>query len=156
MAEFTAYSGDPQCIGEARRFAREFLTRVRAVHGPSLSDRALTTTQLVVSELVTNACKYAPGPILLDLRADAATVTVAVWDTAPALPSVWAADPGRIGCHGLETVLAACRSFEARREPVGKRVTARIALADDSTGHAAMGFAHDPAGELAALGMPLL
>jgi anti-sigma regulatory factor (Ser/Thr protein kinase) len=43
------------------------------------------TTQLVVSELVTNACKYAPGPVLLDLHTDGDIVKVSVWDTDPTL-----------------------------------------------------------------------
>lgn len=42
-----------------------------------------------------------------------------------------AADAGRVGQHGLEIVLAAAQGFEARREPVGKRITARVALLDN-------------------------
>ncbi len=91
-------------------------------------------TQLVVSELVTNARKYAPGPVLLDLLITGNLLEVAVWDSGPVLPMARAADVGRVGQHGLEIVMAVCRSFEARREPVGKRITARIALLDDPGG----------------------
>jgi signal transduction histidine kinase len=59
-------------------------------------------TQLVVSELVTHARKYAPGPVLLDLRVTGAVVEVVVWDSNPVLPAAQAADPGRVGPHGLE------------------------------------------------------
>ncbi|MEE1764728.1 ATP-binding protein, partial [Streptomyces sp. SP17KL33] len=38
------------------------------------------------------------------------------------------ADTGRVGQHGLEIVMAVAQGFEARQEPVGKRITARIAL----------------------------
>lgn len=40
----------------------EFLTRVQAEYGLPVSARAMDLTQLVVSEPVTNARKYAPGP----------------------------------------------------------------------------------------------
>lgn len=60
-----------------------------------------------------------------------------MWDTEPTLPVAQAADPGRVGQHGLEIVIGVCRSFEMRREPVGKRIKAAIALADDPGGHPA-------------------
>jgi anti-sigma regulatory factor (Ser/Thr protein kinase) len=126
-----AFDGDGACIAEARRLAADFLTRVRTGHGPAVSDRAMDLTQLVVSELVTNARKYASGPILMDLRIAGEAVDVAVWDSDPVLPVARAADPGRVGQHGLEIVMAVVERFEVRREPVGKRIVARIALHDD-------------------------
>ncbi|MFF8883914.1 ATP-binding protein [Streptomyces flaveolus] len=119
-----ALDGDRACIGRARRLAADFLTRVRAEHGLPVSQRARELTQLVVSELVTNACKYAAGD----------TVEVAVWDGDPVLPVARAADTGRVGQHGLEIVMAVCRSFQVHREPVGKRIMATVVLADDSSG----------------------
>lgn len=59
---------------------------------------------------------------------------VSVWDSDPALPDIAATDPQRVGRHGLEITLAVSRAYEVRREPVGKRVTAVIALADDPGG----------------------
>jgi hypothetical protein len=38
-------------------------------------------TQLVVNELVADALKYAPGPVLMDLGMDGDVVHVAVWDS---------------------------------------------------------------------------
>jgi hypothetical protein len=35
-----------------------------------------------------------------------------------------------VGQHGLEIVTAVCRSFQASREPVGKRITAAVELVD--------------------------
>lgn len=49
-------------IAVARDRARSFLTDVQAVHGLPVSARAMGMVRLVVSELVTNARKYAPGP----------------------------------------------------------------------------------------------
>ncbi|MEU6769804.1 ATP-binding protein [Streptomyces sp. NPDC046759] len=129
-----ALEGQGPCIAEARRTAAGFLTRMRAEHGIAVSQRAVEVTQLVVSELVTNAQKYAVGPILLDLRIAGDLVEVQVWDSDPVLPVARAADVGRVGQHGLEIVMAVCQAFEATREPVGKRITARLALTDDPLG----------------------
>ncbi|MFJ8697231.1 ATP-binding protein [Streptomyces roseolilacinus] len=129
-----AYDGASSCIGAARHLATGFLAEVQAVHGLPVSERAMGMTQLVVSELVTNAVKYAPGPVVLDLQISDGAVRVSVWDSDPALPDVAAHDPQRVGRHGLEITLAVSQAYEVRREPVGKRVTAVIALADDPGG----------------------
>ncbi|CAL9625418.1 ATP-binding protein [Streptomyces sp. enrichment culture] len=117
-------------IAEARDMARDFLDSVRGAGGPTLSAEAVGMVQLVVSELVTNARKHAPGPCLLDLALRDTTVQVGVWDSSSTLPLVRGRDPSRIGQHGLELVKAVCRSLYARREGTGKRVTAFIDLAE--------------------------
>ncbi|HZF91435.1 ATP-binding protein [Streptomyces sp.] len=132
-----AYDGGSSCIGDARHLATGFLAEVQAVHGLPVSERAMGMTQLVVSELVTNAVKYAPGPVMLDLQIVDGAVRVSVWDSDPVLPDVAAADPRRVGRHGLEITLAVSQAYEVRREPVGKRVTAVIALTDDPGGNIA-------------------
>ncbi|MFC8231095.1 ATP-binding protein [Streptomyces sp. NPDC057287] len=121
-------------IASARGMARDFLESLQAVHGLPVSKRAMGMVQLVVSELVTNARKYAPGPCLLTLEANEGAVEVTVWDSSPALPLILAPDPYRVGQHGLEIVIALCRSFEFHREPVGKRIRAAVVLADDPGG----------------------
>ncbi|GAA4804125.1 ATP-binding protein [Streptomyces ziwulingensis] len=126
--------GDSSCIARARHHAVDFLTRVQSEHGLPVSARAMEVTQLVVSELVTNSQKYAPGPVLMESRIVGDLVEVTVWDSDPTLPVARAAAPGRVGQHGLEIVMALAQGFEVRREPVGKRVTARIALPDDPDG----------------------
>jgi anti-sigma regulatory factor (Ser/Thr protein kinase) len=126
-----ALGGDSLCIAEARQLVAGFLSRAQAEHGLPVPDRASGLAQLVVSELVTNALKYAPGPVLIDLRIADGALEVGVWDSDPALPVAGSADPGRVGRHGLEIVMAICETFEVRREPVGKHITARIALFDD-------------------------
>ncbi|MGJ5751573.1 anti-sigma regulatory factor (Ser/Thr protein kinase) [Streptomyces puniciscabiei] len=131
------YEGSPADIAQARALARDFLTGVQAEHGLPVSDRAMGTVQLVVSELITNACKYAPGPCLLDLELAGGTIAITVWDSRPLLPVARAADPGRVGQHGLEIVLAVCQDFEVHREAVGKRTVASVMLADDPGGDVA-------------------
>jgi anti-sigma regulatory factor (Ser/Thr protein kinase) len=131
-----AFEGSAE-IAEARQLARSFLTDVQAVHGLPVSERAMGMVQLVVSELVTNARKYAPGPCLLTLEVIDGAVEVTVWDSEPILPIAKAANPGRVGQHGLEIVMAVCRSIEMHREPVGKRIKATVVLADDPGGHVA-------------------
>ncbi|MEU0247289.1 ATP-binding protein [Streptomyces sp. NPDC006235] len=98
MQTTVALEGDGTVIAQARHLATQFLTRAQTEQGPPVSQRAVDLTQLVVSELVTNARKYAPGQ------------------------------------HGLEIVMAVAQGFEVQREPVGKRITARIALLDDPGG----------------------
>jgi anti-sigma regulatory factor (Ser/Thr protein kinase) len=126
-----ALDGDGTCIAEARRRAADFLAGAQWEQGLPVSRRGMDLTQLVVSELVTNARKYAPGHVSMDLRIDGDVVEVAVWDSDPVLPVARAADAGRVGQHGLEIVMAVSQSLEARREPLGKRVIARIAVVDD-------------------------
>ncbi|MEU6463120.1 ATP-binding protein [Streptomyces sp. NPDC046976] len=135
MAAVAEFDGDLGCIAAARHRAARFLSRARTEHGVAVSARALDLTRLVVSEMVTNACKYAPGPIRMELRITGARtedprIEISVLDTVPLPPVVRAAEPRRVGQHGLEIVLAVAESFEMRPEPPGKRITVRLALTD--------------------------
>jgi anti-sigma regulatory factor (Ser/Thr protein kinase) len=131
-----AFEGHEE-IAEARDLARSFLVDLQDRHGLTVSPRAVGAVQLVVSELVTNAHKYAPGPCLLTLEAGDGAVEVTVWDSEPQLPLVQATDPGRVGQHGLEIVTALCRSLEMHREPVGKRIMAAVLLTENAVGDVA-------------------
>jgi hypothetical protein len=70
----------------------------------------------------------------MELRIVGDLVEVVVWDSDPVLPVARAADAGRVGQHGLEIVMAVAQSYEVHREPVGKRITAVVALPDDPGG----------------------
>lgn len=118
-------------IAHARELARRFLTDLHHVHGLPVSAQAQDLVELVVSELLTNTRKYAPGPSLLTLQLRDQCVDVAVWDSNPNLPTILPPDPTRVGQHGLEIIMAAALTLQIHREPVGKRITASIALAPD-------------------------
>ncbi|WP_329129750.1 ATP-binding protein [Streptomyces sp. NBC_01476] len=124
----SAYDGQTGAIAEARAFTAAFLERARTLHGARVPEQADADAQLVVSELVTNAFKYAPGPCALDLEIRGPVLEITLWDTNTALPIARAAEPGRIGQHGLEIVFALADGFDVRREPVGKRITVTLAL----------------------------
>ncbi|MBK3575681.1 ATP-binding protein [Streptomyces sp. MBT65] len=121
-------AGGNGCIAEARHRAIGFLDLARTRHHLPLSQRAVDLTQLVVSELVTNALTHAPGPVRMELRLTSRRVDVVVWDSDPTLPTARKADPGRIGQHGLEIVQAVAEDLLIEQEPAGKRITARIGL----------------------------
>ncbi|MFJ4152788.1 ATP-binding protein [Streptomyces galbus] len=70
----------------------------------------------------------------MDLRIVDDLVEIAVWGSAPHLPVALVADAGRVGQHGLEIVMTVAQSFEVQMKPVGKQITARIALLDDPGG----------------------
>ncbi|WMI61958.1 ATP-binding protein (plasmid) [Streptomyces rochei] len=135
IAVSAAFGGTAE-NAEARGLARDFLALVGAVHGLMVTTGAAGMVELVVSELVTNARKYAPGPCLLDLELSEEAVLVSVWDSSTVLPSVLPADANRVGQHGLKLVMAVCESFCVRREPVGKRVTASVPCSGDPGGDA--------------------
>ncbi|MGW7268941.1 ATP-binding protein [Streptomyces sp. NPDC054864] len=131
MAVAVPLNDGDSSIAEARHLALDFLTRAQADQDVAVSARAMDLTQLVVSELVTNARKYAPGPMLMELRIVDSTVAVTVHDSARASPVARPEDPHRIGGHGLEIVKAVAQNFHVHLEPAGKRVTAHIALAGE-------------------------
>lgn len=123
------FDGESASIAAARAFTAEFLAQAAAEFAVPVPPRAVDDAQLVVSELVTNAVKYASGPCAVRLGIGARALEITVWDTEPAAPVPRGPEPGRIGQHGLEVVVALCESFEVRRDRVGKHVTALIALA---------------------------
>ncbi|MFD3546763.1 ATP-binding protein [Streptomyces sp. NPDC058655] len=129
MSVSTVFAGTEK-IADARDLARAFLADLRTSHGLPVSGRAVDTVELVVSELVTNARKYAPGPYSLTLAVRDTSVEVSVWDSSPTPPSILAADPLRVGQHGLEIVMAAAHRFQVSQESAGKRITAAIPMTD--------------------------
>ncbi|MET9730511.1 ATP-binding protein [Streptomyces sp. NPDC006458] len=134
LAEATiALSGDGPCIAEARHWAAAFLVDEAVAGRVTMPERVVSLAQLIVSEFVTNACKYAPGPILLRLCVTAGALEVEVWDSHPVLPVAGHADPHRVGGHGLEIVKAVAADLAVVPEVVGKRVTARILLDSHAT-----------------------
>jgi two-component sensor histidine kinase len=115
-------------IAQARHLAAVFLTKMRDDYGIPVASTAVEIVQLIVSELVTNARKYAPGPALLRLRITGPLLRVELWDSNPVLPTPKAPDPERIGQHGLEIVTALARAVTVEQTPGGKRITVDVIL----------------------------
>ncbi|WP_435190562.1 ATP-binding protein [Streptomyces sp. bgisy126] len=94
-----ALDSDGTCIADARHHATAFLEQARAAHDVTVSERARHLTTLVVSELVTNACKYALGPVLMELRVSTDSAEVVVWDSHPAVPEALPAGEASACCR---------------------------------------------------------
>ncbi|MGW7348474.1 ATP-binding protein [Streptomyces sp. NPDC054854] len=124
-----AYAGS-EPVADARHLTRRFLAEIQDVHGVPVSDRALDVVELVVSELVTNTRKYAPGPSRLTLEVRESLIFVGVWDNNPNPPVILPPDPLRIGRQGLAIVTAVTHAFEIQRDLAGKQITASIRLTD--------------------------
>lgn len=122
------YDGGPGTVAAARAFVSDFLGTARSYPGSPATAAVADAVRLVVSELVTNAAKYAPGPCLLDLELTGDEIRVTVWDTEPALPVPHGSDPERVGRHGLEIVLALSRRYSVEGRAGGKCVRAALAL----------------------------
>ncbi|MFD5628993.1 MULTISPECIES: ATP-binding protein [unclassified Streptomyces] len=120
------FDGAGAWAAEARRLAAEFLTAVKESHGIPVARASVEIVQLVVSELVTNARKYAPGPGRLRLRVMGTVLHIDLWDSSPVLPAAKVADPRRVGEHGLEIVTSLTQSLTTEVTPHGKRLTATV------------------------------
>ncbi|MFF0142823.1 ATP-binding protein [Streptomyces sp. NPDC005227] len=121
-------SDESSSIAQARRFATAFLTTAGSASETLVTTDTVQIVQLIVSELVTNARKYAPGPAVLHLRITDTVVQVELQDSNPVLPVPHAHDPQRVGQHGLEIVAALAGTVTTERLASGKRVGAEVAL----------------------------
>ncbi|MEU1462654.1 ATP-binding protein [Streptomyces sp. NPDC005727] len=113
-------------IADARGAVRTLLAR--AGHPPVL--RASQDAQLVVSELITNALRHAPGPcgMLLEVAPGRHELRVTVSDTSQRSPVVRPVDAERMGGRGLHLVLRICGRVRVTRHDRGKRVTTTVPL----------------------------
>jgi anti-sigma regulatory factor (Ser/Thr protein kinase) len=82
----------------------------------------IPVTELLVSELVTNAIKYANGETMLRLILEPESLVCEVHDTAPALPRVLQVDKDAETGRGLHVVSQLAQRWGARRTPTGKVV----------------------------------
>ncbi|MFJ9734114.1 ATP-binding protein [Streptomyces sp. NPDC101169] len=113
-------------IADARGAVRTLLAR--AGHSPA--QRPSQDAQLVVSELITNALRHAPGPcgMLLEISPGRRELRVTVSDTSHRPPVVRPVDAERMGGRGLHLVLRICGRLRVTRDDRGKRVTATMPL----------------------------
>jgi signal transduction histidine kinase len=119
------YGGRSPVIGEARDFTGAFLDRA-AVRGVAVAAVKRGDALLVVSELVTNAVRHAPGPCTLALDLQDGLLQIAVSDTSGSTPQPQTFGPERIGQHGLEIVLALCTRVNTSTHDRGKTVRAHL------------------------------
>lgn len=110
--------------------ARDAVAALLASAHPAPARRSVQDAQLVVSELVTNAEKHAPGPcaLSLELGPGARLLRICVTDSSTEPPRSRPPDPGRVGGHGLHLVTMLSRNLEVTVLPEGKRVTATVPL----------------------------
>jgi serine phosphatase RsbU (regulator of sigma subunit)/anti-sigma regulatory factor (Ser/Thr protein kinase) len=81
----------------------------------------IPTTELIVSELVTNAVKYSRAEVTVRLVNEKALV-LEVMDTSPALPRLRQAKADDENGRGLQVVRQLSKRWGARRTPAGKVV----------------------------------
>ncbi|RSS35661.1 ATP-binding protein [Streptomyces sp. WAC08241] len=126
--DYDGTDADDGMVASARDFTADFLTASPAAGRRPVARERVDLARLVVSELVTNAVRHAPGPcrLLLELFEDA--LEISVFDGLEASPVPRGHDPGRIGQHGVEIVVAVCESVSVEPHTSGKRVRARLAL----------------------------
>ncbi|MFI7384345.1 SpoIIE family protein phosphatase [Streptomyces sp. NPDC049813] len=117
---------EPKSVGRARELAREQLT---AWELEPLAD----TTELLVSELVTNALRYGEGEIRLRLLLDR-TLVCEVWDAGLVQPRRRRARDTDEGGRGLQLVGLLSAAWGSRRTPRGKTVWFELALPNGGTG----------------------
>ncbi|MFJ3225731.1 SpoIIE family protein phosphatase [Streptomyces sp. NPDC086783] len=128
---------EPRSVGRAREYAR----------GQLLSwdlEPLVDTTELLVSELVTNALRYGEGEIRLRLLLDR-TLVCEVWDAGLVQPRRRRARDTDEGGRGLQLVGLLSAAWGSRRTPRGKTVWFELPLPDGETGLA------DPAEALLSL-----
>ncbi|MBV7694606.1 SpoIIE family protein phosphatase [Streptomyces sp. TRM70350] len=93
-------------------------------------EEASFTTELVVSELVTNAIRYGSHPIRLRLIHDAATLICEVSDTSHTAPHLRRAKIWDEGGRGLLLVAQLTQRWGSRHTPEGKTIWAELAMVE--------------------------
>ncbi|MGW0333847.1 SpoIIE family protein phosphatase [Streptomyces sp. NPDC003011] len=117
---------EPRSVGRAREYAR----------GQLLSwdlEPLVDTTELLVSELVTNALRYGEGEIRLRLLLDR-TLVCEVWDSGLVQPRRRRARDTDEGGRGLQLVGLLSAAWGSRRTPRGKTVWFELPLPDGESG----------------------
>ncbi|AJP03619.1 PAS/PAC sensor protein [Streptomyces cyaneogriseus subsp. noncyanogenus] len=117
---------EPRSVGRAREHAR---AKLQAWGLDALVD----TTELLVSELVTNALRYGEGEIRLRLLLDR-TLVCEVWDSGLVQPRRRRARDTDEGGRGLQLVGLLSAAWGSRRTPRGKTVWFELPLPGDDDG----------------------
>jgi anti-sigma regulatory factor (Ser/Thr protein kinase) len=122
----TAWATGAARAVDARQALRAFLTHAPHVGHAPVPEPVVLDAELVVSELIANATRHAPGPCGLILQLTGEDVMITVWDTSPEEPVFKRPDRHRIGGHGLHLVRAASTEVTVTPRAQGKQVTAHL------------------------------
>jgi serine/threonine-protein kinase RsbW len=115
----------PTAVASARHQAAEAIQGWEA----DLDDEVVHTAGLVISELVTNAVRYAGcGQVSMEVRIIEAVLRVEVCDSNPVLPRPGFPDEHSENGRGLFLVAALTDRYGAEPTPTGKRCWAEIDL----------------------------
>ncbi|KOX06268.1 hypothetical protein ADK65_00265 [Streptomyces sp. NRRL B-1140] len=112
------------CAVEARRALRAFLSHVPCTGRTPVPAPLAIDAELVVSELVTNAIRHAPGPCGMTLRTSGDGLAITVWDTSAEQPVVMRRDGQRFGGHGMHVVHTVSSEVTVVFLDDGKEITA--------------------------------
>ncbi|MFE4860077.1 ATP-binding protein [Streptomyces sp. NPDC056670] len=126
LRDSISWGADGFPIAHAREAVRALLTRA----GHPAHTQTSQDAQLVVSELVTNALRHAPGPGRLELgvTADAQLLRIRVRDSSPQPPQPQERDTTRPRGHGLFLATLLCTDLRTTTSDSGKDVTADFPL----------------------------
>ncbi|MFF5154956.1 SpoIIE family protein phosphatase [Streptomyces sp. NPDC000348] len=116
---------EPRSVGRAREYARAQLLSWDL-------EPLVDTTELLVSELVTNALRYGEGEIRLRLLLDR-TLVCEVWDSGLVQPRRRRARDTDEGGRGLQLVGLLSAAWGSRRTPRGKTVWFELPLPGTDT-----------------------
>ncbi|AZM60228.1 MULTISPECIES: SpoIIE family protein phosphatase [unclassified Streptomyces] len=116
---------EPRSVGRAREYARSQLLSWDM-------EPLVDTTELLVSELVTNALRYGEGEIRLRLLLDR-TLVCEVWDAGLVQPRRRRARDTDEGGRGLQLVGLLSAAWGSRRTPRGKTVWFELPLPGTDT-----------------------
>ncbi|MEU0059644.1 ATP-binding protein [Streptomyces sp. NPDC006334] len=113
-------------IAQARAAVRMLLAQ--AGHDPG--HRPGQDAQLIVTELLTNALRHAPGPgsLALEVSPDATLLRITVRDSSPRPPEPLAHDPRRVGGHGMQLLSRLCDQLHTTALETGKQIVAHLRL----------------------------
>ena len=117
-AEFTL-PGGPESIGAAREHARRFLLGA----DPAPSAATVRDAVLAISEMVTNAVRYAPGACTLAIHLDERRIDIRVTDTSRTVPEARTARYDGSGGFGLHLLRALAGRVETVLHADGKTVS---------------------------------
>ncbi|MGK4585476.1 ATP-binding protein [Kitasatospora sp. HPMI-4] len=116
-------NGHVGSVRAARHATEEFFAELAAGAGPRFRVETRTDVLLVIAELVSNACRHAPGPCRLTVApGDDGTIDVAVEDTGRELLAPASPPAG----YGLVVVTGLSRGVHVIRLPQGKIVQATV------------------------------